>query len=55
MSARDYPRIHSIRFDRDERPLRATVWTKYGPVHVEWVDVAGDRRWFTSGTGDAKR
>jgi len=24
-------------------------------VRVEWKDVAGDRCWFASGTGDAKR
>lgn len=48
-------RIRSIRFDRDERPTRATVWTKYGIVKAEWIEVAGDRCWFTSGTGDAKR
>jgi len=24
-------------------------------VRVEWKDVAGDRCWFSSGTGDAKR
>ena len=47
--------IRSVRFDRDERPLRATVWTKHGIVRVEWMDVAGDRCWFTSGTDNAKR
>lgn len=47
-------RILSIRFNWDERPLRATVWTNHGMVRVEWMDVAGDRCWFTSGTGDAK-
>jgi hypothetical protein len=30
------------------------VWTKYGMVKVVWKDVAGDRCWFSSGTGDAK-
>ena len=50
-----FPRIGTIRFDREERPLRATVWTKYGMVRVEWVHVAGDRCWFSVGTGDAKR
>jgi hypothetical protein len=24
-------------------------------VRVEWKDVAGDRRWFSSSSGDAKR
>ena len=33
----------------------ATVWTKYGMVKVVWKDVAGERCWFCSGTGDAKR
>jgi hypothetical protein len=31
------------------------VWTKYGMVKVEWLEVAGDRCWFASGAGDAKR
>ena len=29
--------------------------TTHGLVRVEWLDVAGDRCWFSSGTGDAKR
>ena len=50
-----YPRIRSIHLNQYERPLRATVWTKYGMVKVAWKDVAGSRCWFSSGTGDAKR
>jgi len=50
-----FPRIQSIRFDRRERPARATVATRKGIVRVEWLEVAGDRCWFSSGTGDAKR
>jgi hypothetical protein len=55
MSDSLFPRIQSIRFDRRERPARATVVTRQGIVRVEWVEVAGDRCWFSSGTGDAKR
>lgn len=55
MTAGDSSRIRSIRHDRHERPLRATVWTKHGMARVEWMDAAGDRCWFSSGTGDAKR
>ena len=55
MKVGDYPCIRSIRFNREERPLRATVWTENGIVRVEWMDVAGDWCWFTTGTGDAKR
>ncbi|MEI6036220.1 MAG: hypothetical protein WCS65_18290 [Verrucomicrobiae bacterium] len=51
----DYPRIRSVHLNRWERPRRATVWTKYGVVKVEWRDVAGCQCWFASGTGDAKR
>jgi len=51
----DYPRIRSVHLNRRERPRRATVWTKHGMVKVVWKDVAGDRSWFSSGTGDAKR
>ena len=29
--------------------------TSHGLVRVEWLEVAGDRCWFSSGTGDAKR
>ena len=50
-----YPHIRSIHLNRYERPLRATVWTKFGMVKVVWKDVAGERCWFSSGTGDAKR
>jgi hypothetical protein len=49
-----YPRIRSIQLNRWERPLRATVWTKYGMVKVVWRDVAGSRCWFSSGTEKAK-
>ena len=52
---KDCPRIRSIHLNRWERPLRATIWTKHGIVRVEWKDVAGDRRWFSSSSGDAKR
>jgi len=51
----DYPHIRSLHFDRHERPARAVVVTQYGIVRVEWLDVAGDRCWFSSGTGGAKR
>ena len=52
---KDYPRIRSIHLNKWERPLRASVWTKFGLVKVVWKDVAGERCWFSSGTGDAKR
>ena len=55
MNVGDCPRIRSIRFDREERPLGASVWTRNGIVRVEWMDVAGDWCWFTSSTRDAKR
>ena len=48
-------RISSIVFDRQERPLRATIITSTGTVKVQWMDVAGDRCWMTSGTLDAKK
>ena len=48
-------RISSIVFDRQERPLRATIRTKLGTVKVEWRDVCGDLSWFTSGNFDAKK
>ena len=48
-------RISSIVFDRNERPLRATIRTRLGPVNVVWKDVCGDRAWLTSGVLDAKK
>ena len=48
-------RISSIVFDRQERPLRATIVTSTGTVKVEWLDVCGDRCWFTAGNLDAKK
>lgn len=48
-------RVHSITFDRRERPKSAVVLTARGIVEVEWKCVAGDWCWFTSGTGDAKK
>jgi len=48
-------RIVSITFDRKERPVRATLRTRLGPVKVVWRDVCGDRCWFTSGILDAKK
>ena len=51
-----YPRIRSVHLNRLERPLRATVWTKYGIVKVVWRNVGGkDRNWFATGTEEAKR
>jgi|GEM_PF-546451 len=52
---KNYPRIRSIHLNRYERPLRATVWTKFVMVKVVWRDVGGESCWFSSGTGDAKR
>ncbi len=48
-------RISSIVFDRNERPLRATIRTRLGTVKVQWQDVSGDRCWMTSGVLDAKK
>jgi hypothetical protein len=48
-------RIHSITFDKRERPKHAIVLTARGIVEVEWKCVAGDWCWFTGGTGDAKK
>jgi hypothetical protein len=45
--------VHSITFDKRERPKNAVVITPRGIVHVEWMCAAGDWCWFTSGTGDA--
>ena len=47
--------IHSITFDKRERPKNAVVITPRGIVHVELMCAAGDWCWFTSGTGDAKK
>ena len=47
--------VHSITFDKRERPKNAVVITARGIVHVEWMCAAGDWCWFTSGTGDAKK
>ena len=47
--------IHSITFDKRERPKNAVVITPRGIVLVEWMCAAGDWCWFTSGTGDAKK
>lgn len=47
--------LHSITFDRRERPNFAVVVTPHGIVDVEWKCVAGDWCWFTSGTSDAKK
>ena len=47
--------VHSITFDRRERPKNAVVITPRGIVHVEWRCAAGDWCWFTSGTGDATK
>ena len=55
MSEGGCPRIRSLHFDRHERPARAVVVTRHGLVRVEWLTVAGDRCWFSSGIGDAKR
>jgi hypothetical protein len=55
MNGRQCPRIRSLHFDRHERPARAVIVTCHGRVRVEWLEVAGDRCWFTAGTGDAKR
>lgn len=49
------PRIRCLRFDRSERPARAEIVTGHGVVRVEWLEVAGDRCWFSTGTGNAKR
>ena len=49
------PRIRSIVFDKNELPRRATITTRLGTVKVRWMEMHGDRCWFTSGALDAKR
>lgn len=48
-------RISSIVFDRNERPIRATIRTRLGTVEVQWRDVCGDWCWQTAGILDAKK
>lgn len=48
-------RLSSLTFDREERPLRATIRTPLGAVKVLWQDVCGDWCWFTAGTLEAKK
>lgn len=48
-------RISSIVFDKHELPLRGTILTRLGTVKVQWMEVHGDRCWFTSGVLDAKK
>ncbi len=48
-------RISSIVFDRDERPIRATLRTRLGTVKVRWTDICGDWCWQASGVLDAKK
>ena len=50
-----FPRIGTIRFDREDMPVHATIRTSLGIVRVEWRDVCGDRCWFTSGILNARR
>ena len=49
------PRSHSIVFDKHEMPRRATITTRLGTVQVQWMDLHGERCWFTSGVLDAKK
>ena len=46
--------IRSIGFDRKERPVRASVHTKFGIVHVHWRTFGRKRIWFVSGSLDAQ-
>ena len=55
MNGRPYPRVRSLHFDSQQRPARAVIVTSQGLVRLQWLEVAGDRCWFSSGTGDAKR
>ena len=48
-------RVHSVIFDKHERPVHAVVLTACSIVEVVWGDAGGDWCWFSSGTGDAKR
>jgi len=51
----DCPRIRAIHLNRWERPLRATVWTRFGLVKIAWRDLHGETCWFSSGRLEAKR
>lgn len=48
-------RISSIVFDRNERPIRATIHTRLGAVKGRWTDICGDWVWQTAGVLDAKK
>lgn len=49
------PRISSLVFDRKERPRRATIITQHGTVKVQWMEMHGQRGWFSSGALEAKK
>jgi len=46
--------IRSIVFDGKERPLRASVRTKFGVVYVRWRTFVRKRLWFVWGSLDAQ-
>ena len=55
MNSESCPRVRSLHFDSQQRPARAVIVTSQGLVRLQWLEVAGDRCWFSSGTGDAER
>ncbi len=48
-------RVHSVTFDKRERPKHAVILTPHGIVDVEWRCAGSDWCWFSSGTSEAKR
>lgn len=48
-------RVHSVTFDKRERPKHAVILTPRGIVDVEWRCAGGDWCWFSSGAGEAKK
>ena len=47
-------RIRSIQFDKNNRLVKATIFTSSGFMHVHWADVCGDWCWFTTGSYPAR-
>jgi hypothetical protein len=48
------PTIGTISFDRRERPVHASIRTKFGLVRVYWRSFGSKRLWFASGSLDAQ-
>ena len=46
--------IRRVEFDRNQRVVKASIFTSEGLMHVHWSDLSGHWCWYTTGSNPVR-